>query len=77
LALSNEIGEKIKELDKRDWDFKMKVHNDDVATEKQRINAYRDVGVDGMGVYERKLIKQPVGLIGLSVNSNGTTYKHR
>ena len=31
MALSKEIGARIKELDKRDWDFKMKVHNDQVS----------------------------------------------
>lgn len=45
MALSQEVGKKIKELDKRDWDFKMKVHNDQVSLEKAAINAYRDVGV--------------------------------
>ncbi len=45
MALSTEIGKKIKELDKRDWDFKMKEHNDQVDITKQQINAYREVGV--------------------------------
>ena len=45
MALSQEVGKKIKELDKRDWDFKMKVHNDAVSIEKAAIGAYRDVGV--------------------------------
>ena len=45
MALSSEIGKRIKELDKRDWDFKMKVHNDEVSLEKAAIGAYRDVGV--------------------------------
>lgn len=45
MALSTEISKKIKELDKRDWDFKMKEHNDQVDITKQRISAYRDVGV--------------------------------
>jgi hypothetical protein len=45
VALQKEIAARIKALDKREWDFQMKVHNDEVALEKAAIGAYRDVGV--------------------------------
>ncbi len=45
MALTGSIGKKIQELEKRDWDFKMKVFDSSVSLEKQRIGAYRDVGV--------------------------------
>lgn len=45
VALNNEIAKRVKELDKREWDFKMKQHNDAISVEKAAIGAYRDVGV--------------------------------
>jgi len=45
VAFREQIAKRIKELDKREWDFKMKVHNDNVAIDKALIGAYRDVGV--------------------------------
>ena len=44
-GLSKEVAKKILELEKRDWNFKMKVNDQNVSLEKQRIGAYRDVGV--------------------------------
>jgi len=43
--LSNQIAERIKEIDKREWNFKMKQQQDDVDIQKARIKAARDVGV--------------------------------
>ena len=45
VALGNEIKAKLKADDDREWDFKVKVHNDIVDIEKQAIKAVRDVGV--------------------------------
>lgn len=45
IALSNAVSKKILELEKRDWNFKMKVNDQSVSLKKQRIAAYRDVGV--------------------------------
>ena len=42
--LRNTIAQKVKELEKRDWDFKMKQYDDAVSLEKQRIDAYKAVG---------------------------------
>lgn len=44
-ALVNEIKTKILELEKRDWDFQMKVFDSAVELEKQRIEAARQVGI--------------------------------
>lgn len=41
MALYREIKNKVHE----DWKFTMKIYNDAVSLEKQRINAWRDVGV--------------------------------
>lgn len=40
-----EVKQKIKEMDQRDWDFKMKVFDTSVELEKQRIEAARQVGI--------------------------------
>lgn len=44
-ALAAEIGKKVKELNDRDWDFKMKKYEDGVDIAKQRISAAKAVGV--------------------------------
>jgi phosphoglycolate phosphatase-like HAD superfamily hydrolase len=44
-ALVEEIKAKIAELEKRDWDFQMKVFDSAVELEKQRIEAARQVGI--------------------------------
>jgi len=44
-ALVDEIKTKIQELEKRDWDFQMKVFDSAVELEKQRIEAARQVGI--------------------------------
>lgn len=43
--LTAQIGKRVKELDQREWDFKLQVHKDNVSLEQQRIKATRDVGV--------------------------------
>ena len=45
LSLGNEIKRKLKADEDREWDFKVKVHDDIVDMEKQAIKAIRDVGV--------------------------------
>ena len=45
MALGNEIKSKLKADEDREWDFKVKVHDDIVDIEKQAIKAVRDVGV--------------------------------
>lgn len=45
LALGSQIKRKIKADEDRDWNFKLKVHNDAVDLEKRAINAVRDIGV--------------------------------
>ncbi len=45
LNLSNSIAKRILEVDKREWNFKMKQHQDNVDLEKARIKAIRDIGV--------------------------------
>lgn len=45
LAFREVIAKKIQEFEKRDWDFKMKQYDDAVSLEKQRIDAYKAVGV--------------------------------
>lgn len=44
-AYADVIKEKIQALEKRDWDFKMKAFDTSVEVEKQRIEAYRQVGI--------------------------------
>jgi hypothetical protein len=44
-ALATEIGKKVKELNDRDWDFKMQKYEDGVDIAKQRISAAKAVGV--------------------------------
>lgn len=44
-AFSNTVAKRVLELDKREWDFKMKVWDDTVDLRKQTIKAARDVGV--------------------------------
>ena len=43
--LSTEIAKRIQELDKREWDFKLKKQQDEVDLEKASIKAIRDIGV--------------------------------
>ena len=43
--LGTEIAKRVKELDKREWDFMGKQHNDEVDIKKANIKAMRDVGV--------------------------------
>ncbi|MEE2954381.1 MAG: hypothetical protein VX347_04325 [Bacteroidota bacterium] len=45
LALGNQIKRKLKADEDREWDFKLKVHDDAVELEKQAIKAVRDIGV--------------------------------
>jgi len=45
IALGNEIKAKLKADEDREWDFKVKVHDDVVDIRKQAIKAVRDVGV--------------------------------
>lgn len=44
-SLSDKIAKRVLELDKREWDFKMKVWDDNVDLRKRTIKAARDVGV--------------------------------
>ena len=44
-ALVKNIESKITAEDKKQWDLQMKMYNDDVALEKLRINAIKDVAV--------------------------------
>jgi len=43
--LVSEIRTKIRKDEKRDWNFMLKVWDDNVSLERQRIRAWRDVGV--------------------------------
>jgi len=45
LSFSNVIAKKINELDKREWNFKMKIQQDNVDVQKASIKAARDIGV--------------------------------
>jgi len=44
-SLVTEIRKKINQDENRDWNFMLKVWNDNISLERQRINAYRDIGV--------------------------------
>lgn len=44
-ALAEQIGKKVKELNEREWDFKMKKYEDGVDIAKKRIAAAKAVGV--------------------------------
>ena len=44
-TLSNEIAKRIREVDKREWDFQMKQHNDEVKLESEAIQAAKAIGV--------------------------------
>lgn len=44
-TLAGQIAKRIKELDQREWDFKLKVQQDEVDLQKATINAVRDIGV--------------------------------
>ena len=44
-AVVKSIDSKISALEKQQWDLKMKIYNDAVALEKQRINAIKDIAV--------------------------------
>lgn len=43
--LSDNIAKRVREQEKREWDFKMKVYSDQVDIQKQTIKAARDIGV--------------------------------
>jgi len=43
--LTGQIATRIKELDQREWDFKLKEQQDDVNIQKTTIKAARDIGV--------------------------------
>lgn len=43
--LNAEIAKRVKELDKREWDFMLKQQQDEVDLEKASIQAIRDIGV--------------------------------
>lgn len=44
-SLANQIGNRIKDLDQREWDFKLKVQQDEVDINKATINAVKEIGV--------------------------------
>jgi hypothetical protein len=44
-TLSSKIGTRVKELDTREWNFKLKEQQDDVNIQKATIKAARDIGV--------------------------------
>lgn len=44
-ALTDQIAIRIKEMDQREWDFKLKQQQDGIDVRKARINAARDIGV--------------------------------
>ncbi len=44
-TLVNNAAAKVDAEEKKQWDLKMKVYNDNVALEKQRINAVKDIAV--------------------------------
>lgn len=44
-AFTAVVAKRVKELDQRDWDFKLKVQQDGVDVQKQQIEAYKTVGV--------------------------------
>ena len=45
LALSNEIAQRVKEIDQRDWKFQLKQQQDHVDVEKETIKAATAIGV--------------------------------
>ena len=45
LALTQKMGSRVKELDKREWNFKLKQQQDDVNIKKATIEAARAIGV--------------------------------
>jgi hypothetical protein len=45
LALIDKAALKLDEIDKKNWDFKKKIYSDNIALEKQRIDAIRDIAV--------------------------------
>ena len=44
-SLNAEMAKRVKELDKREWDFMLKQQQDEVDLEKASIKAIRDIGV--------------------------------
>ena len=44
-TLMNDAASKVDAEEKKQWDFKMKKYNDNVALEKERINAVKDIAV--------------------------------
>jgi hypothetical protein len=44
-ALTEKMAKRVKELDQREWNFKLKQQQDDVDITKATINAVRDIGV--------------------------------
>lgn len=45
ITLSDKIAKRLKEIDKREWDFMLKQQQDSVDIEKEYIRAARDIGV--------------------------------
>lgn len=45
IALSERIAKRVKEVDQREWNFMLKVQQDNVDISKLRIRAMRDIGV--------------------------------
>ena len=43
--LASKIAKRVKELDQREWDFKLKQQQDNVDLQKAEIKAARDIGV--------------------------------
>lgn len=44
-ALVNKMAKRVKEIDQREWDFKLKQQQDETQITKDRIKAARDIGV--------------------------------
>jgi hypothetical protein len=44
-ALSDKMAKRIREIDQREWNFKLKEQQDDIDVTKARIKAARDIGV--------------------------------
>ncbi len=44
-AFTATVGKRVKELDQRDWDFKLKQQQDGVDVQKLQVEAYRQVGI--------------------------------
>lgn len=44
-AFTSIVGKRVKELDQREWDFKLKQQQDGVDVQKLQVEAYRQVGI--------------------------------